>query len=469
MVRWKGRKSRVRTGPLGEVISQQDAMILRAGGTLPGRAPIVVEDAPAPAPVVAGRSLGELQMGMDAIVYVHNHRYDLATMEPTNETSRRRFEYLLPHVGPLIQGKSVLDLGCNKGFLSLWCAENGATRVVGQDTDRRYIELLREVGAAKMIRNVEFTDQSAFKFGRVKLVRDYPATVEYDVALVLGVGHYLTFEGGLDWLYRLYFLGCDILFEFAPAATDPVLRSTAKDYPPDKVALMNLNTIKAKVKGLYDLEKLARSPYEGRHLYLLRKRALPGLAFAETNAGPLIAKHVLTKVYKRGEDEVVVVKARHRQDAPGTGYNRRWVRAQQVLAKDFPGVVADVRGLVVGKDGVVDGTVEEYLDGSGSAVQGARNLFDVQMRLVELGMFELDFHISDVRGASVVDLDFIEVLTPASEEYGRGWTSRTWVRRNAGAVGAKNRHKVESFGSRIGSDADLLSVLQEFRNVKFFG
>ena len=56
------------------------------------------------------------------------------------ELKYRRFREALPQS---LRGLSVLDIGCNGGFYSLEMKRRGATRVLGIDTDERYLKQAR--------------------------------------------------------------------------------------------------------------------------------------------------------------------------------------------------------------------------------------------------------------------------------------------------------------------------------------
>ena len=57
----------------------------------------------------------------------------------------RRFADALPAD---LTGQSVLDIGCNAGFYSVEMKRRGAARVVGIDSDERYLEQARLASAA---------------------------------------------------------------------------------------------------------------------------------------------------------------------------------------------------------------------------------------------------------------------------------------------------------------------------------
>lgn len=55
-----------------------------------------------------------------------------------------------------VDGKSVLDMGCNTGYISNYCAQNGATQVVGVDLKQNLIDVCNYIKEIDNISNVEF-------------------------------------------------------------------------------------------------------------------------------------------------------------------------------------------------------------------------------------------------------------------------------------------------------------------------
>jgi tRNA (mo5U34)-methyltransferase len=100
------------------------------------------------------------------------------------------------HAIPLdLTGRSVLDVGCNAGFYAIEMKRRGAARVVGVDSDERYLEQARlaaEITAA----DVEFRRMSVYQL---------PSLGErFDVVLFMGVLYHL----------RHPLLALDILHEY---------------------------------------------------------------------------------------------------------------------------------------------------------------------------------------------------------------------------------------------------------------
>src|SRR3954452_9509649 len=54
-----------------------------------------------------------------------------------------KFRRFAAHLPADLSGKSVLDIGCNAGFYSLEMKRRGAARVLGVDSDERYLDQAR--------------------------------------------------------------------------------------------------------------------------------------------------------------------------------------------------------------------------------------------------------------------------------------------------------------------------------------
>jgi tRNA (mo5U34)-methyltransferase len=81
-----------------------------------------------------------------------------------------------------LHGKSVLDVGCNAGFYSLQMKQRGADRVVGIDSDEKYLEQARfaaQVSGAE----IEFRKLSVYRVSELK--------EKFDVVLFMGVLYHL--------------------------------------------------------------------------------------------------------------------------------------------------------------------------------------------------------------------------------------------------------------------------------------
>ena len=88
------------------------------------------------------------------------------------------------HVVPAdLTGKSVLDIGCNAGFYSVEMKRRGAARVVGIDSDERYLAQARLATEALGFSGIEFRNLSVY---------DVAALGErFDLVIFMGVLYHL--------------------------------------------------------------------------------------------------------------------------------------------------------------------------------------------------------------------------------------------------------------------------------------
>src|SRR5207237_3668911 len=91
----------------------------------------------------------------------------------------RRFAHAIPAD---LTGKTVLDVGCNAGFYSIEMKRRGAERVVGIDSDQRYLEQARfaaEVCGAR----IEFKQLSVYEVAQLG--------ERFDLVIFMGVLYHL--------------------------------------------------------------------------------------------------------------------------------------------------------------------------------------------------------------------------------------------------------------------------------------
>src|SRR3954468_12849080 len=92
----------------------------------------------------------------------------------------RRFADALPAD---LAGKSVLDIGCNAGFYSVEMKRRGAARVIGIDSDDRYLEQARLVSEALGFGDIEFRKLSVYDVARLG--------ERFDLVIFMGVLYHL--------------------------------------------------------------------------------------------------------------------------------------------------------------------------------------------------------------------------------------------------------------------------------------
>lgn len=92
-----------------------------------------------------------------------------------------------------LSGKTVLDIGCNGGFYSIEMKRRGAARVVGIDSDERYLAQAR-YAAGVLGAEIEFRNMSVYDIGTLGET--------FDVVIFMGVLYHLRHPLlALDLLY----------------------------------------------------------------------------------------------------------------------------------------------------------------------------------------------------------------------------------------------------------------------------
>jgi tRNA (mo5U34)-methyltransferase len=93
----------------------------------------------------------------------------------------RRFAHALPED---LTGRTVLDIGCNAGFYAIEMKRRGADRVVGLDSDDRYLAQAR-LAAELSGQDIEFRKMSVYSVGELGET--------FDVVLFMGVLYHLRY------------------------------------------------------------------------------------------------------------------------------------------------------------------------------------------------------------------------------------------------------------------------------------
>jgi tRNA (mo5U34)-methyltransferase len=91
----------------------------------------------------------------------------------------RRFQHALPAD---LTGKSVLDIGCNAGFFAMELKRRGAARVLGVDSDERYLAQARFAARVNQL-DIEYRRLSVYE---LPVLRE-----RFDVVLFMGVLYHL--------------------------------------------------------------------------------------------------------------------------------------------------------------------------------------------------------------------------------------------------------------------------------------
>ena len=95
----------------------------------------------------------------------------------------RKFARFAPALPADLSGKSVLDIGCNAGFYSIEMKRRGAARVLGIDSDDRYLAQARLAADALGFAGIEFANLSVYDVGVL--------AERFDMVVFMGVFYHL--------------------------------------------------------------------------------------------------------------------------------------------------------------------------------------------------------------------------------------------------------------------------------------
>jgi len=129
----------------------------------------------------------------------------------------RRFERGLPDVS----GRTVLDIGCNAGFYSIEMKRRGASRVLGIDSDERYLAQARLATETLGYDEIEFAKLDVYDVGAIG--------ERFDLVIFMGVLYHLRHPLLALDLIREHVAGDMLLFQSMQRGSAHVL-PLEKDY-----------------------------------------------------------------------------------------------------------------------------------------------------------------------------------------------------------------------------------------------
>jgi tRNA (mo5U34)-methyltransferase len=94
-----------------------------------------------------------------------------------------KFRRFAPHLPQDLSGKTVLDIGCNAGFYSIEMKRRGAERVLGIDSDERYLAQARMATEVLGFDDIEFAKLDVYDVGAVG--------EKFDLVIFMGVLYHL--------------------------------------------------------------------------------------------------------------------------------------------------------------------------------------------------------------------------------------------------------------------------------------
>lgn len=131
-------------------------------------------------------SKDEIRQRVDALgPWFHNLDLNGVRTAPTHflgdypNVKWRRFSSVIPDS---LEGKSVLDIGCNAGFYAMEMKRRGADRVLGLDTDDEYLEQAKFAADVSGLK-IEFRKLSAYDVGQLG--------EQFDLVIFMGVLYHL--------------------------------------------------------------------------------------------------------------------------------------------------------------------------------------------------------------------------------------------------------------------------------------
>ncbi|MDP9034180.1 MAG: TIGR04290 family methyltransferase [Myxococcota bacterium] len=130
----------------------------------------------------------------------------------------QRFKHAVPRN---LEGRSVLDVGCNAGFYSIAMKERGASRVVGVDSDEGYLQQARFAAEVRGA-DIEFRRMSVYELGQLR--------EKFDLVIFMGVLYHLRHPLLALDILRRHVVGGTLLFQsMLRGSTD--VTPLASDYP----------------------------------------------------------------------------------------------------------------------------------------------------------------------------------------------------------------------------------------------
>jgi tRNA (mo5U34)-methyltransferase len=133
-----------------------------------------------------------------------------------------KFRRFAPHLPDDLSGKSVLDIGCNAGFYSIEMKRRGAGRVVGIDSDERYLAQARLATETLGFDDIEFAQLDVYDVGALGET--------FDLVIFMGVLYHLRHPLLALDLIREHVAADLMLFQSMQRGSRNVL-PLEKDYP----------------------------------------------------------------------------------------------------------------------------------------------------------------------------------------------------------------------------------------------
>ncbi len=196
-----------------------------------------------------------LQEDLEAIYYPPTHTYEIEGLVPMEDLAKR-VDVIEREFPTFFKSGHLLDVGCNKGFFSLY--HNGP--VIGIDPDMDCITLCRRLSTK------DFYGYSFGEYAKINLIK-------FD-RIFIGNGHHYPFIEYEGWgfvkdLKRMCVLRGQILLE---GPVNMLGKDAQNCIPKELVDKFNLESlIPAFVYSKFQLIKMVASPLVDRHFLLFER------------------------------------------------------------------------------------------------------------------------------------------------------------------------------------------------------
>jgi tRNA (mo5U34)-methyltransferase len=127
-----------------------------------------------------------------------------------------KFERFAPHLPRSLKGKTVLDIGCNAGFYSIEMKRRGAERVVGVDSDDRYLAQAKLASDVLGFPDIELRKLDVYDVGALG--------ERFDIVIFMGVLYHLRHPLLALDLIREHVAGDMLLFQSMQRGSKNVLK-----------------------------------------------------------------------------------------------------------------------------------------------------------------------------------------------------------------------------------------------------
>ncbi|HET7316085.1 MAG TPA: TIGR04290 family methyltransferase [Sphingomicrobium sp.] len=162
----------------------------------------------------------DLQRRIDALApWFHNMNLDGIWTAPDHflgDYPGSKFERFAPFLPKSLKGKTVLDIGCNAGFYSIEMKRRGADRVVGIDSDERYLAQAQLASDVLGFEDIEFRKLDVYDVGAL--------SERFDLVIFMGVLYHLRHPLLALDLIREHVAGDLMLFQSMQRGSKNVLK-----------------------------------------------------------------------------------------------------------------------------------------------------------------------------------------------------------------------------------------------------